>query len=147
MPALSKQTTWTPETIFLAIKGVLMEALGLDDDDFAQSTKKPLDMLFMDDLGGESIDILDIAFRLERTFSIKLSSSDFHPHTLSRFKDMQLSGELTPEILEAAQQKFPTITNWNYVQPKISTIGDLITVRLFCVVIAKKLEVQWVDPT
>jgi len=42
------------------------EALGLDEDEVAY------DSLVIDDLGAESLDLLDIAFRLERTFDIKI---------------------------------------------------------------------------
>lgn len=148
MPTTAEPLVWTPKTILHGVKEVLKDALGIDDEDFVNPKRQNLDIMFMNDLGGESIDILDIAFRLERHFrTLKLYASDFHPHELGNFSDMQLSRELLPEILEAAQQKFPGITNWDYVRPiEESCIGDLITVRLFCLVIANKLEVKWEDP-
>ena len=56
----------TREQIFEEVKEVLVDALGLDDDEVtAEAT-------LMGDLGAESIDFLDIVFRLEKSFSIKI---------------------------------------------------------------------------
>jgi acyl carrier protein len=54
------------DEIFEEVKEVLIDALGLDDDEVtAEAT-------LMGDLGAESIDFLDIVFRLEKAFDIKV---------------------------------------------------------------------------
>ncbi len=54
------------QEIFEKVKDAIVDALGVDDDEV-----KPESSLF-DDLGAESLDLLDIVFRLEKTFGIKI---------------------------------------------------------------------------
>ncbi len=52
--------------IWSGVQNAFAEALGLDDDEVQPSSK------IIEELDAESLDFLDIAFRLERTFSIKI---------------------------------------------------------------------------
>lgn len=54
------------EEIWAKVADAFCEALGLDEDEVER------DALVIDDLGAESLDFLDIAFRLERAFGIKI---------------------------------------------------------------------------
>ena len=54
------------EEIYTRISATLVEALNVDEDEI-----KPTATL-QGDLGAESIDFLDIVFRLEREFGIKI---------------------------------------------------------------------------
>ena len=55
------------------VQEVLVEALGVDDDEVtAEAT-------LMGDLGAESIDFLDIVFRLEKAFGIKIPREELFP--------------------------------------------------------------------
>lgn len=54
------------EEIWAKVVDAFCEALGLDEDEVER------DALVIDDLGAESLDFLDIAFRLERAFGIKI---------------------------------------------------------------------------
>ena len=71
----------SPDDIFARIREVLEEALGVDEDEVTPEAK------LVADLGAESIDFLDIQFRLEKTFS-----TDDHPFKIEQ-------GELFPENL------------------------------------------------
>lgn len=53
-------------SIFEGVREVLVGALGVDDDEVIP------DAVLEDDLGAESIDALDITFRLEKLFGIKI---------------------------------------------------------------------------
>ena len=55
-----------PEEVFKKVRNCLVEALGVDEEEVT------LDSSITADLGGESIDFLDIVFRLEKTFGIKI---------------------------------------------------------------------------
>ena len=55
-----------PENIFNGVQSVLIDALAVDDDEVV------LDANFTNDLGAESIDFLDIVFRLEKQFDMKI---------------------------------------------------------------------------
>ena len=48
------------------VQEVLVDALGVDDDEVT------IEATLMGDLGAESIDFLDIVFRLEKAFGVKI---------------------------------------------------------------------------
>ena len=56
----------TKEEIFDKIQTALVDALGVDDEDVTPEAT------LVGDLGAESIDFLDIVFRLEKAFDIKI---------------------------------------------------------------------------
>jgi len=55
---------------FAAVQEAVANALGVDDDEATG------DATLMDDLGAESIDLLDILFRIERSVGVKIQASD-----------------------------------------------------------------------
>ena len=52
------------------VQEAVAAALGVDDDEASP------DATLMDDLGAESIDLLDILFRIERSVGVKIQASD-----------------------------------------------------------------------
>ena len=54
------------DEIFQKVQGVLVDALGVDEEEVTPTA------VIKDDLGAESIDFLDISFRLEKAFGIKI---------------------------------------------------------------------------
>lgn len=74
--------------IFNAVSAILQQALRVKPDQIRMESR-----LFLD-LGAESIDILDIRFRLERTFGFKIDQNEFK---------QSMSEELTAEEI---QEKF-----------------------------------------
>ena len=60
----------TDSNYFEAVQQAVANALGVDDDEAAP------DATLMDDLGAESIDLLDILFRIERSVGVKIQASD-----------------------------------------------------------------------
>ena len=61
------------EEIFDKVKENLVDALGVDDDEITREAT------LMGDLGAESIDFLDIVFRLEKSFAIKIPREELFP--------------------------------------------------------------------
>src|SRR5829696_5563114 len=53
-----------------AVQTAVANALGIDEDEVTP------DATLMDDLGAESIDLLDILFRIERSTGVKIQASD-----------------------------------------------------------------------
>ena len=66
----------TQEEIFHKVSATLVEALNVDEDEI-----KPTSTL-QGDLGAESIDFLDIVFRLEREFGIKIPRGELFPESI-----------------------------------------------------------------
>src|SRR5207245_9464429 len=63
----------TQDEIFQKVQATLVDALGVDEEDVT------LDATLQGDLGAESIDFLDIVFRLERNFGIKIPRGELFP--------------------------------------------------------------------
>lgn len=64
---------WTEKKIFETVKSILSETLEIESEII-----KP-DSLIINDLGAESIDILDMSFRIEKAFKIKIPEQSFSP--------------------------------------------------------------------
>ena len=61
------------DEVFEKVKTCLVEALGVDDDEVTPEAT------MVGDLGAESIDFLDIVFRLEEAFDIKIPRGELFP--------------------------------------------------------------------
>lgn len=70
-----------------AVHEAVMEALGLDEDEVTPEAT------LLDDLGAESIDLLDILFRLERRFGVKIQASDLADYVQGGIPDEEFSDE------------------------------------------------------
>ena len=78
------------DEIYEEVQEVLVDALGLDDDEVTEGAT------LMGDLGAESIDFLDIVFRLEKSFGIKVPREELFPaESLMNNPDYVSGGKLT----------------------------------------------------
>ncbi len=68
-----------------AVKEAVTEALALDDDEVTD------DSTLMDDLGAESIDLLDILFRIEKSTGVKIEASDLGDYIQGGIPDEEFS--------------------------------------------------------
>src|SRR3954464_10347420 len=66
----------TQDEIYSKVSETLVEALGVDEDQVTPTAT------LQGDLGAESIDFLDIVFRLEREFGIKIPRGELFPDSL-----------------------------------------------------------------
>jgi acyl carrier protein len=116
--------TMTRDQILQEIQGVLVDALGVDDDEVTP------DAALMADLGAESIDFLDIVFRMEKSFGIKIPREELFPaENLLSNKEYISNGKLTPKGLEELKKRMPHTDFSEFANdPNINKIGDLFTV-------------------
>ncbi len=70
-----------------AVKEAVVEALALDDDEVTA------DATLMEDLGAESIDLLDILFRIEKSTGVKIEASDLGDYIQGGISDDEFSDE------------------------------------------------------
>jgi len=85
----------------------------------------------MGDLGAESIDFLDIVFRLEKAFGIKIPREELFPaENLMNDSEFVQNGKLTEKGLTELRQRMPhtDITAFES-DPDINKLGDLFTVN------------------
>jgi acyl carrier protein len=87
------------DEIYQKVKEVLVDALGVDDDEV-----KPESSL-KGDLGAESIDFLDISFRLEKAFNIKIPRGELFPEGLDA--SFVQDGKLTDAGLAEVRRRLP----------------------------------------
>ncbi len=110
--------------IFGQVQEVLVDALGVDDDEVtAEAT-------LMGDLGAESIDFLDIVFRLEKAFGVKIPREELFPaESLMNNPELISNGKFTEIGLAELRDKVPhTDLSAFENDPDINKLGDLFTV-------------------
>jgi len=112
------------DDVFKEVQEVLVDALGVDDDEVT------VDATLMGDLGAESIDFLDIVFRLEKAFGIKIPREELFPaESMMNNPEFVKNGKLTEVGLQELREKVPhtDITEFQN-DPDINKLGDLFTV-------------------
>lgn len=124
------------DDIFNQVKDVLVDALGLDDDDVTE------DATLMGDLGAESIDFLDIVFRLEKAFNIKVPREELFPaEAVMNNPEYVSGGKVTAKGLAELKAKMPH-TNFSEFEknPDVNKIADLFTVSAIVNFVEGKLK-------
>ena len=124
------------DDIFSQVQEVLVDALAVDDDEVS------LESTLMGDLGAESIDFLDIVFRLEKAFGIKIPREELFPaESLMNDADLVHNGKLTDKGLTLLREKMPHTDLTNFEQdPDINKMADLFTVNAIVNYIENKLN-------
>jgi acyl carrier protein len=91
--------------IWPGVQNAFAEALGLDDDEVLPSSK------IIEELDAESLDFLDIAFRLERAFSIKIPRGGIESAAREDIGEeaYEVDGVLTDAALERLKDALPEI--------------------------------------
>ncbi len=91
------------DEIFGKVKDVLENALGVDPEDVT------MDATLIGDLGAESIDFLDISFKLEQEFGIKIEQGELFPENLMSDDSLVEEGKLTDKALEILRERMPHV--------------------------------------
>jgi len=124
------------DEILQQVQEVLVDALGVDDDEVtAEAT-------LMGDLGAESIDFLDIVFRLEKMFGIKIPREELFPaESLMNDSELIHNGKLTEKGLAELRQRMPHTDLAEFESdPDINKLGDLFTVGAIVNYVESKLN-------
>ena len=124
------------DEIFQEVQEVLVDALGVDEDEVTPEAT------LMGDLGAESIDFLDIVFRLEKALGIKISREELFPiETLMNNQEYVSDGKLTEKGLTELKEKMPHTDLATFEKdPDINKLGSLFTVNSIVNFIDMKLN-------
>jgi acyl carrier protein len=124
------------DEIFQTVQEALVEALGVDDDEVT------MEATLMGDLGAESIDFLDMVFRLEKAFDIKIPREELFPaESLMNNPDFVNNGKLTEKGVQELKTKMPHTELGSFENdPDISKLGDLFTVNSIVNFVESKLS-------
>ena len=125
----------TREEVFASVQETLADALGVDDDEVTDEAK------LINDLGAESIDFLDIVFRLEKAFGIKIPRGELFPDELLNNPDYVDKNKLTPIGLEQLRKQMPHADFTEFAKdPDVSKMPDLFTVKSIVDYVATKVN-------
>jgi len=124
----------TKPEIFQKIKTSLVEALGVDEDEVTPQAT------LVGDLGAESIDFLDIVFRLEKSFNIKIPRGELFPEDILTNTEYVKDGKMTPEGVAQLKQRmsFADLSAFE-ANPNVKDFGNLLTVEDMCRYVESKV--------
>ena len=122
------------DEIYKKVQDVLVDTLGVDEEEV-----KP-DAVLRDDLGAESIDFLDISFRLEKAFGIKIQKGEMMPENLVNNPQYVQGGKLTGDGLALLKERMPHSDFAEFEKdPQVEKMSRLFTVDAVVNFIERKL--------
>lgn len=132
------------DEIYKKVQGVLVDALGVDEDEVTpQATLR-------DDLGAESIDFLDIVFRLEKAFTtdptkpFKIPRGELFPEDLQTMQSdpkFVKDGKITPEGMTELKKRMPFADFTDFEKdPEVDRAQSLLTVNTITNYVTSKLN-------
>jgi acyl carrier protein len=114
----------TEDEVFEKVKETLVDALGVDEEEVTA------DATLTGDLGAESIDFLDIVFRLEKGFNIKIPRGELFPDGIFNNPEFVKDGKLTASGLAQLKTSMPHVDFTEFEQdPDINKMASLFKVQ------------------
>ncbi|MCS6850548.1 MAG: acyl carrier protein [Gemmataceae bacterium] len=122
--------------IYEKVSATLVEALNVEEEDIRPEAT------LQGDLGAESIDFLDIVFRLEREFGIKIPRGELFPESIFQGDpEFVQNGRVTEKGLAELKSRMPFADLSDFAKnPEISAISNLFTVDMITRYIEHKLK-------
>ena len=122
------------DEIFDGVKETLIEALGVDEDEVLGNAT------LTGDLGAESIDFLDVVFRLEKAFNIKVPRGELFPENILNNPEFVNGKALTDAGLAELRTRMPHADLSEFEKdPKVDRIADLFTVDAIVRYVERKI--------
>lgn len=123
--------------IFEKVRDVLVDALAVDESDV-----KP-DSRLTADLGAESIDFLDLVFRLEQTFGFKIAQGELFPENVKQDPEFVKDGKVTPKGIAALRARLPHADFSKFeADPQIAKVAEVFTVDALVTFVERKLAAK-----
>lgn len=123
------------DELFEKVRDVLSDALGVDAEEVSPQAT------LQGDLGAESIDFLDIVFRLEKAFAIKIPKGELFPDEILNNPDYVDGDKMTPAGLARLKAAMPHADFSKFESaPLVSKMPDLFTVNTIINYVENKLK-------
>ena len=120
--------------IFENVRETLVEALAVEPDEVTEEAT------LQGDLGAESIDFLDIVFRLEKSFGIKIPRGELFPDDLLNNPEYVSNGKFTDAGLSQIKKAMPHADFSDFENdPDVNKMPELFTVKTLVNYIEAKL--------
>ena len=122
------------EEVFEKVRESLVDALGVDDDEVTPEAT------LVGDLGAESIDFLDIVFRLEKSFDIKIPRGELFPEDILTNTDYVVDGKINAEGLSELKKRMPFADLSKFEEnPLVQEFATSLTVQDMCNYVESKV--------
>ncbi len=124
------------QEITKSVRSIISQALKVDE------SKVQLESSLIKDLGAESIDFLDIVFRLEKAFKIKIPKGELFPEKILADARFVKNGLVTQAGIDELKTKMSNV-NWEEFtkNPQVSSLGNLFTVGMIVNYLSDKLQI------
>ena len=122
--------------IWAKVQDAFAAALGLEEDEIE------LDARLIEELGAESLDFLDIVYRLERAFDIKIPRGGIETSAQEETDGVyEVDGILTEDGLNALRQLMPEVPNEEIREGlRVTEVPELFRVATFYNIVAHLIE-------
>ena len=122
-----------PETLAV-VQTAVREALGAEADEVTPEAT------LMGDLGAESIDFLDIVFKLEKAFGIEIPRKELSPEDILTNADFVQDGKVTSAGIAELKRRMPFVDFAKFESnPQVREFSNLLTVGDLCRYIEAKV--------
>jgi acyl carrier protein len=115
------------DEVYGKIRIALAEALGVEEEDIHPEST------IVGDLGAESIDFLDILFRLEKAFNIKIPRNELFPEDVFTDARCVQDGRVTDLGMLELRKRMPFANFDKFAaNPAVQEFGNILTVADIC---------------
>lgn len=123
------------EEIHAKVTEVLVDALGVDEDEVTPESRLAAD------LGAESIDYLDIVFKLEQAFDIKIPQGELFPENVAQNPEFVQDGKVTQHGIDEMKKRLPHIDFQRFaMNPTLTEVPNLFTVEVLVNYVDRKIN-------
>ena len=123
---------------------LLVEVLGV------KTEAVRMESVLVSDLGAESIDLLDLSFRIEESFGVTLEANEMEQEARRRLPggEFEKEGCITPEALNELRFLLPDVDPAKLAPGlRKADLPSLLTVGFFVHLIDRKLALKEAEPT
>ena len=125
----------TRDEIFSKVQEVLVDALGVDDDEVTSEAT------LTSDLGAESIDFLDIVFKLEQAFGFKIGQGELFPDNVAQDPEFVQDGNVTDKGMSELKERLPHADFARLEADRsVTNVGEIFTVDAIVNFVERKLQ-------
>ena len=136
---MTESVVMTRDEIFQTVRSIMEEALGVDEEEVT------LEASLTGDLEAESIDFLDIVFRLEKSFStperpFKIEQGELFPENLLENAEWVADGKFTDAGMTMLKERMPHVDFSAFQEDRdVERVAELITVDSIVDFVERKL--------
>ena len=124
----------TKDEVYKKVQTALVDALGVDEEEVTPQAT------MVGDLGAESIDFLDIVFKLEKAFGIEIPRKELSPEDILTNADFVQDGKVTAAGISELKRRMPFVDFAKFeANPQVREFSNLLTVGDLCRYVESKV--------